>query len=429
MSKVVYPTGVENHGGTLRIWFVHEGKRRRESLGIPDNAKNRKLAGELRTAVNYRIKTGTFDYQEQFPNSKHNSQHTSSNRGKNTISEVCDKFMELKRPTISAITFKNLKARLKTVCILLGADKPLEEIMHEDILALRGELLNGRQFSRHGHDSAKQGRKVTTVNSSISHLKEVLTFAVKNGYISRSPADGIYQMKKDKTNPDPLTRDEFLRLIDAASHQQIRNFWSLAVYTGMRHGELCALAWEDIDLSRGTITVCRNLTALGNFCMPKTTSGERTIELIDPAIQVLKSQRALTQMRRPVKIEVAGREYRKKESMEVTFVFSSEVTDVAGVGRDYYSVMSVNGMWRNLVRRSGIRLRKPYQTRHTYACWSLSAGANPSFIATQMGHSNAQMVYNVYGKWMKDNNSAQVALLNNKLNDFAPPMPQRNTAI
>lgn len=428
MSKVVYPTGVENHGGTLRIWFVYEGKRKRESLGIPDNPKNRKLAGELRAAVNYRIKTGTFNYYEQFPNSKNHSRRPPSNCGKSSITEICDRFMELKRPTISAITYKNFKARLKTVCILLGADKALHEIRHEDVLTLRGELLNGRQFSRHGQDSAKQGRTVTTVNSSISHLKEVLTFAVKNGYISSNPADGIYPMKKDKTTPDPLTRDEFLRLIDAASHQQIRNFWSLAVYTGMRHGELCALAWEDIDLNRGTITVSRNLTAQGDFCMPKTISGERTIELIDPAIQVLKSQRAMTQMRKPLRIEVAGREYRKKEAMDVTFVFSSEVTDISGVGRDHYSVMSVNGMWRSLVRRSGVRLRNPYQTRHTYACWSLSAGANPNFIATQMGHSNAQMVYNVYGKWMNDNNSAQVALLNNKLNDFAPPMPQRNTA-
>ncbi|MEJ5548782.1 recombinase RecT, partial [Salmonella enterica subsp. enterica] len=25
-----------------------------------------------------------------------------------------------------------------------------------------------------------------------------------------------------------------------------------------------------------------------------------------------------------------------------------------------------------------------------YACWSLSAGANPNFIATQMGHTDAQ---------------------------------------
>ncbi len=42
MSNASYPTGVENHGGSLRIWFHYNGKRVRENLGVPDTAKNRK---------------------------------------------------------------------------------------------------------------------------------------------------------------------------------------------------------------------------------------------------------------------------------------------------------------------------------------------------------------------------------------------------
>lgn len=64
-----YPTGVENHGGTLRIWFIYKGVRVRESLGVPDTPKNRKTAGELRTSICYAIKTGNFNYAEQFPDS------------------------------------------------------------------------------------------------------------------------------------------------------------------------------------------------------------------------------------------------------------------------------------------------------------------------------------------------------------------------
>lgn len=48
MSKESYPTGVENHGKSLRIWFIFKGKRVRENLGVPDTAKNRKVAGELK---------------------------------------------------------------------------------------------------------------------------------------------------------------------------------------------------------------------------------------------------------------------------------------------------------------------------------------------------------------------------------------------
>ena len=43
--EMKYPTGVENHGGKLRIWFVYKGVRVRENLGVPDTAKSRRVAG------------------------------------------------------------------------------------------------------------------------------------------------------------------------------------------------------------------------------------------------------------------------------------------------------------------------------------------------------------------------------------------------
>ncbi len=45
MDKVTYPTGVENHGGTLRIWFNFKGKRVRESLGVPDTLRTERSPG------------------------------------------------------------------------------------------------------------------------------------------------------------------------------------------------------------------------------------------------------------------------------------------------------------------------------------------------------------------------------------------------
>ncbi|VDZ94834.1 Integrase [Salmonella enterica subsp. enterica] len=66
-------------------------------------------------------------------------------------------------------------------------------------------------------------------------------------------------------------------------------------YTGMRHGELCGLAWEDIDLHAGTIIVKRNLTQTDEFTLPKTDAGtDRVIYLIQPAIDALRNQAQLT---------------------------------------------------------------------------------------------------------------------------------------
>lgn len=109
-----------------------------------------------------------------------------------------------------------------------------------------------------------------------------------------------------------------------------------------------------------------------------------------------------------------------------TFVFQLSIVSVNGVITQFYSPGGFSQIWRSLIRRSGVRHRKSYQTRHTYACWMLSAGANPAFIATQMGHSSSKMVHDVYGAWMPENDQDQISLLNQKLNDFAPYTPPVN---
>ncbi|WP_370552097.1 tyrosine-type recombinase/integrase [Enterobacter cloacae complex sp. I7] len=71
------------------------------------------------------------------------------------------------------------------------------------------------------------------------------------------------------------------------------------------------------------------------------------------------------------------------------------------------------------MKRSGIRRRRPYQLRHTYACWMLSAGANPAFIANRMGDENAEMVFHVYSARINVLDSDQVPFLNQRFGGYA----------
>lgn len=45
-----------------------------------------------------------------------------------------------------------------------------------------------------------------------------------------------------------------------------------------------------------------------------------------------------------------------------------------------------------------------------------------------MGHTDAQMVYKVYGKWMSEKSAEQVSLLNQALFRYAPSLPQSMVA-
>ncbi|WP_455424838.1 tyrosine-type recombinase/integrase [Dryocola sp. LX212] len=422
MDKVTYPTGVENHGGKLRIWFSYKGKRVRENLGVPDTVKNRKIAGELRTSVCFAIRTGTFDYVVQFPDSP-NLKTFGEGKKEITVKELEVKWLDLKKMEICSNALNRYESIVRNVVPRIGGDRLVTAVTKEELLYIRKDLLTGHQTRSHLKSPAK-GRSVATVNYYMTTISGMFQFATEHGYLKANPFDGIKPLKKARAEPDPLTRDEFIRLIDACRHQQTKNLWSLAVYTGIRHGELASLAWEDIDLKAGTITIRRNYTKLGDFTLPKTeASTNRVIHLIQPAISVLKNQAEMTRLGKQHSIDVHLREYGRTEIHDCTFVFNPQYVRRCKHVGFIYKVDSIGDSWDAALKRSGIRSRKAYQSRHTYACWSLSAGANPSFIASQMGHSSAQMVFNVYGAWMADSSTEQIAMLNQKLSDFAPQMP------
>ncbi len=424
--KKLFPTGVESHGGFLRVWFMLNGKRHREPLGVPDTPKNRKKAGEFRQSVCYAIRTGTFNYSEQFPDS---AKSTGPAKKEITLAALIKKWLIVKKTEISENTLGRYKSKLKTVETILGEDRVVSSIRGEDMLLLRNELLTGQQLIGKGHKKSKKGRAVVTVNSYMDGLSAVLEFAFLNGYTQLDAGANLTPLRKSRKPPDPLLKDEFIRVIESCQNWQIANLWSFAVYTGLRHGELCALSWEDIDMMAGTAMVRRNLTSVPNFTLPKTQAGtDRVIQLIEPALQILRAQAAMTRMSRQTEVTVSLREYGRTRQDACTFVFNPQLTAIHAQDNTYYAVSSLGQTWDAALRKSGVRRRKAYQSRHTYACWSIAAGANPSFIAAQMGHASAQMVYTVYGDWMPENNDEQVTLLNQKLSSFAPSMPHRGIA-
>jgi integrase len=67
----------------------------------------------------------------------------------------------------------------------------------------------------------------------------------------------VSRLKLSKNDPDPLLLHEYQALIAALPRSQALII-IVAVHTGMRPGEICALAWEDIDLVKGEIHVSRS---------------------------------------------------------------------------------------------------------------------------------------------------------------------------
>ena len=413
-----FPTGVELHNGKIRITFIYRGIRCREVLqGWVVNPSNVRKAGTLRAAIVSEIQFGQFDYATRFPESKALKKFSSTKRI-TTFKELSDFFIDTKALEVSGATLHSIVSVVNTLKRVVGENTRLVDIQHADVLNYRKELLTGSVLNPSMPNLVKKGRAPSTVNKQMAVLSEMLKLANRSQFILHAPYEGVSRLKLSKADPDPLLLHEYHALIALLPRKWVLII-IVSVHTGMRPGEVCALAWEDIDLKKGEIHVSRSLTNKGLFVPPKTDAGIRTITLLKPALDALKEQYEITGNSPRQQIIFHHRELGKTETQNLRFVFSPEKY-ASGKNR-YFSKNSISYGWKRGTKLSGIRERNPYQSRHTYACWTLMAGANPSFIASQMGHEDARMVYEVYSKWIGDMNQDQVNMLNNQMPTAMPP--------
>jgi Phage integrase family len=78
--------------------------------------------------------------------------------------------------------------------------------------------------------------------------------------------------------------------LERCGHHRLGALFELAVYTGLRRGEITGLHWSDIDLAGRTIVVSHNRVSVEGRVeetTPKTRSGRRTVPLSDAGVAAL----------------------------------------------------------------------------------------------------------------------------------------------
>ena len=121
-------------------------------------------------------------------------------------------------------------------------------------------------------------------------LRHAISVARARGKVATNAAEGITiaVSRRDKKQATPPPRAHIRGMFEAAArlaptHPGIDVMVMLAAFTGLRQGELRALAWDDIDLAAGTVSVSRAADRLCDIHVPKSEAAHRTIP-IGPAL-------------------------------------------------------------------------------------------------------------------------------------------------
>ncbi|WP_445979165.1 site-specific integrase [Stenotrophomonas muris] len=135
------------------------------------------------------------------------------------------------------------------------------------------------------------------INNVLGPLRGALDEAVADDLIPSNPLDGFRVKRRAKANAreevDPFTPEEVQAILAACREDQVRNYCQFNFATGLRTSEMIGLCWSDIDWRKGTVKI-RRAWVMGKMKAPKTESGVREVQLLQPAIDALKAQRAHT---------------------------------------------------------------------------------------------------------------------------------------
>lgn len=142
-------------------------------------------------------------------------------------------------------------------------------------------------------------KRKTLSEMTVLHIHRVLHTALEKAIrwemLKNNPVNAVDTPRPKKTQIKAVDEARMWEILEAAKESTIYIGVVLAFATGMRLGEVCALAWEDVDLERGTVRVHRSLEQIGSTLRIKgtKTDQERTITLPDWAIRELVRHRGV----------------------------------------------------------------------------------------------------------------------------------------
>lgn len=283
-----------------------------------------------------------------------------------TFYEALDEFLELKESELKPYTKFGYAERIKRLKELF-ADLKLEDITTEEV--------------QDYVDDWQKKYSVSTINGYLLIIKQVLE------------QNGIKLERINVKNDKPRK----LRLYSAVDIEKVEQYYLdhkektkvhhlpifIALYTGMRKGEILGLQWLDIDLDRGLIDVSKNAQEIKEngkrkkiIQTPKTLSSNRTIAIPQQLIEILKP-------------------FQPKEDEDwEKYVCSGK--------SEPHDKRSISKSAEKLLAKAGVDWQGFHAFRHSYATRMMEKNIPVKAISDLLGHSNIGTTMNIYSHTTND---------------------------
>jgi integrase len=329
-----------------------------------------------------------------------------SPRTRATVGQLVDRYMELIdiEPTTRLTYDGYIRNHIRPLLGALAVGRLDGEILDSFYAQLRTcrAHCRGRKYVEHRlqveHECDGRCRPHVCrplADSSIRQIHGILSGAGKRAvrwrWLGTNPMEQAEPPAPGRTDPNPPTPEQAAAIANEAWTDVDWGMlvW-LALMTGARRGELCALAWDRLDFTSGVLTIRSSIAQLGAKSWEKHTKThqQRRITLDDGTLALLRAY-----LRR-------CRE--RAEALEIKFPADARVFSLLPDGSTWLKPDSVGQRYARMCARLGWDMNL-HQLRHYSATELIGAGVDIRTVAGRLGHGGGgSTTLRVYSAWLSE---------------------------
>lgn len=288
-----------------------------------------------------------------------------------TVAEMLQEYIDAKRDLgiITKGTYEGYTHLMAQIVPIIG-EYQIEDVSASDIEHMEMQL-------------AREGISTLYCNKIHTFLKSAFRKKVIAQELVYNPVEGVAAPKREnvKKGINALTkngREKLLKTLESMEQNRLTTAAYIALFTGMRRGEICGLQWSAINFSTHEITVNRTIMV---------TRGELQVKYgtkTDDGRIIYVPERLLSTLR----------DWKKTQKSKSKYV-------LAGVESDFTSPEVITKEWRifaHLINLKGTQERYItfHDLRHSWATAAIAAGVDVETVANNLGHKNVDITLNVY---------------------------------